>query len=119
MVKATLIVGLAVLGLGVAVGWQVASSEWANLELRDDLRDVAAQNSSKIGLNPPRSNDDLRNEVIRAANEHGIRLQPGQVTAERSGTADFPTAFLAVDYEVFVKLAAFSFTLHFNPSSAR
>ncbi|MGD1211809.1 MAG: hypothetical protein ABR973_10695 [Candidatus Acidiferrales bacterium] len=53
MRKAKLILGLAVLALAIIAGWPIASCELANLELREDLRDLAAQNGARIGLAPP------------------------------------------------------------------
>ncbi len=52
MGKAKLILGLAVLAMAVVAGWPIASCELANLELREDLRDIAAQNAVRIGLAP-------------------------------------------------------------------
>lgn len=51
--KAKILLGLAVLALAVAVGWQIASCEIANLELQADMRDIAAQVASRIGLEAP------------------------------------------------------------------
>lgn len=82
MRKAKLILGLAVLALTLAAGWQIASCEIANLELQTDLRDMAAQVGSRIGLEAPNSDDDLRNAVIHKAEEHDIQLTPHQVTVQ-------------------------------------
>jgi hypothetical protein len=44
MGKARPSLGLAILSLAVAAGWQILSCEIANLELHtDDMRDIAAQ----------------------------------------------------------------------------
>ena len=51
MGKLKLILGLAVVALSIIVGWQIASCELANLELQEDLRDLAAQTGAYIGLN--------------------------------------------------------------------
>lgn len=103
---------------GVA-GWQIASGELANFELRDDMRFLAAQLGRRIGLNSPSTDEDLRNEVIRKAQEHEIDLEPEQVTVRRTGTEEEPVIYLAADYNVRVKLLGFSLTLHFTPSSAK
>lgn len=114
-----LILGLAVLALAVVAGWQIASCEVANMELHEDLRDLAAQTGAYIGLNSFNTDEDFRNAVIRAAKRYEIQLEPGQVTVQRTGTAQAPIIYLAADYNVRVKLAGFSFTLHFRPSSAK
>ena len=117
--KAKLILGLAVLALAVFVGWPIASCELANLELRGDMRDLAAQVGSRIGLTPQSTDEDFRRAVIRKAEEHEIQLEPEQVTVQRTGTDEAPIIYLAADYKARVKLLGFSFTFHFTPSSAR
>jgi hypothetical protein len=119
MGKAKLILGLAILGLAVAACWQIASCEIANLELQTDMRDIAAQVASRIGLEAPNSDEDLRNAVIHKAEEHDIQLEPGQVTVQRTGSGKTSAINLAADYKACVNLLLYSFTLHFTPSSAK
>ena len=119
MGKARIILGLAVLGLALIASWQIASCELANLELQSDLRDLAAQAGTRIGLNAPSTDEDLRNAVIRKAEHYEIQLQPEQVTVQRTGTGAAATIYLAADYKARVNLLGYSFTLHFNPSSKR
>jgi len=99
--------------------WQVASCELANFELHDDMRYLAAQIGSRIGLNPPSTDEELRSAVMRKAQEHEIQLEPEQVTVRRTGTEEAPIIYLAADYRVRVKLLGFSLTFHFTPSSAK
>jgi hypothetical protein len=119
MGKVKLILGLAVLGLVIIGGWQIASCELANLELHEELHDLAAQTGAYIGLNPFNTDEDFRNAIIRAAKRHEIQLEPEQVTVERTGSPPKQIIFLAADYKARVTLPGFSFTLHFHPSSAR
>jgi hypothetical protein len=119
MGKVKLILGLAVLAVAIIAGWQIGSCEVANLALREDLRDIAAQTGAHIGLNSFNTDEDFRNAVIREAQMHGIQLGPEQVTVERTGTVQAPIIYLAADYKVPVKLPGFSFTLHFHPSTAK
>jgi hypothetical protein len=119
MGKVKLILGLAVLAVAIIAGWQIASCEVANLELHEDLRDLAAQTGAYIGLNSFNTDEDFRNAVIREAKRHDIQLEPEQVTVQRTGTAQTPIIYLAADYKVRVKLPGFSFTFHFHPSSAK
>ena len=72
----------------VSTGWQIAASELAYYELQGELKDIAALNSSRIGLTIPRSDDDLREAVIEKARGHDIVLAPSQITVERWGTAE-------------------------------
>jgi hypothetical protein len=119
MGKLRLILGLSFLILVIVVVWQVASCELANAALHDDLRDIAAQVGARIGLVPLSSDDQLRDAVIHAASKHDIHLEPSQIIVERSGPADTPTIYLAADYKLSVWLPGYSFTLHFNPSTAK
>jgi Zn-dependent alcohol dehydrogenase len=119
MGKAKLILGLAILGLAVVAGWQIASCEIANLELQTDMRDIAAQVASRIGLEAPSSDEDLQNAVIHKAREHDIQLEPAQVTVKQTGSGKTLAIYLAADYKASVNLLLYSFSLHFTPSSAR
>ena len=119
MRKVKFILGLAVLAFVGVAGWQIASCELANIELREDMRDLAAQVGSRIGLTPQSTDEDFRRAVMRKAQEHEIQLEPGQVTVERTGTDEAPIIYLAADYKVRVKLPGFSLTFHFTPSSAK
>jgi len=125
MKKPKLIFGLVLLALIVVVGWQIGSGVVANVEFHEDLRDMAAQGGPKIGFGNLSSDQELRDAVIRVAQKYDIELKPEQVTVRRTETpADpdkptFPAIYLAADYQAPVKLLGFSFSLHFNPSSAK
>jgi len=119
MGKAKLILGLVILALAVVAGWRVASCELANMELRQDMRDLATQLGSRIGLTPASADEDFRSAVIRKAEEHEIELAPEQVTVQRTGTDEAPIIYLAADYKVRVKLLGLAVSFHFTPSSAK
>ena len=119
MRKVKLVLGLAVLALAGVAGWRIGSCELGNIELREDMRDLAAQVGSRIGLTPQSTDEDFRRAVIHKAEEHEIQLEPEQVTVQRTDTDDAPIIYLAADYKVRVKLLGFSFTFHFTPSSAK
>jgi hypothetical protein len=119
MGKVKLILGLAVLALAIIAGWRITSCVLANLELHGDLVDLAAQAGARIGLVSFSTDDELRDAVIRKAKSHEIQLEPEQVTVQRTGTAIAPIIYLMADYKVRVTLLGCSFTLHFNPSSAK
>jgi len=116
-VKLILVFGL--LALLLSTGWQIAACELADYELRDDLKDLASLSGARIGLTAPKSDDDLRDEVISKAHEHDIPLQREQITVRRSGPADAPLVYLAARYSQRVVLPGFKLTLHFAPNSKR
>jgi hypothetical protein len=113
------VLGFVAVALVVAAGWPIASCELANIELHDDLRDIAADKAAKIGLAAPNSDDDLRDSVIRAARAYDIQLEPEEVTVRHTGTVEVPSLYLAADYTVRVRPLGVPFVLHFSTSSAK
>ena len=108
---------IAVLAFAALGGWQVGTREVANLELQEDMQDMVSQKSFRFGSGQPKSEDEMREAVIRKAHEYDIDLTPEQVTVRAQGGA--APMFIAADYDVPVNLPRFSFTLHFNPSSEK
>ena len=117
MGKVKLILALGLVALLVSTAWQIVSWELAFYELQDDLKDVAAQNGARIGLETPSSDDDLRDTIVRKASDHGIRLDPVQVIVRRSGTPEAPVVYLTASYKVRVVLPGYTFLVHFKPTS--
>jgi hypothetical protein len=119
MRKITILVGIVFLMVMVVMGWQIVSCELANVQLQDDMQDIASQAGTRIGFVEPRSDEDLRKAVLRKAKEHDIELEPAQVRVQRTASADMPTVYLAADYVVLVKLPVGAFALHFTPSAGK
>jgi len=111
--------GITVLALAIIAGYPVGSTDLRSRLLEDDINDLAAQLDTRTGLGTSKSDDDYRNAVVRKAMEHGIDLQPNQVTVERSVSEHESILYLAADYSVPVSMLGFSFNLHFNPSSRK
>ena len=116
-IRTIIVVWLLVLALAVSAVWQTAACELANVELRDDLRNLSSQVSARIGLVDFNTDKDFRDAVIRKAERYDISLQPEQITVRRSGTLKDQVIYLAVDYQACVRVLGHSFTLHFTPSS--
>jgi hypothetical protein len=96
--KFKIISALLLLALVVSTGWQFAACELANYELQDDMKDVGSLLGTRIGLTDAKSDDDLRQIVIRKAREHDIVLEPEQVVVERSGSTEAPVIYVKADY---------------------
>lgn len=118
MKKGATILGLAILAVAVAVGWQIGACYIANSGLQSDLKDLAVQNGARIGWNSVPSEEELRATVVARAKEHGIKLEPEQVTVKRTFTPEVLAVSLAADYEVPVSLVVYSFPIHFAPASS-
>jgi hypothetical protein len=114
-----IIMGIAVLVFLVATGWQFGSWEVANMNLQEEMRDMASQAGSHIGFIAPLSDDELTRTIILKAKDHGIDLRPDQITLRRTNAGERSTLYLAADYTVPVSLLFFSFNLHFTPTSEK
>lgn len=112
------IVVVAALALGVMAGWKVGWYEVANLELQEDMRDLATDTGFRYAVS--RSDDELRNTVIRKARGYDLDLKPSQVTVQHRSSGNVSTIYLVADYSEPVDLpGGYSFVLHFTPSSAK
>jgi hypothetical protein len=114
-----IIVGLAILILIGSAGWQIAACELANIELRDDMKDMASQLGGRIGLTSFGSDEDFRNDVLRKARKYDIQLAPKQMIVQRTGEGLGSTIYLAADYTVPIHLPGLSFQIHFSPESGK
>ena len=112
-----IIVGLVAFAFVIGTGWQLAACEFANYQLRDDLKDVATMGSSRLGLLAESSDADLRDAVIRRAAQHGIHLIPEQILVQRSGTTENPKVFLTAKYRARVVMPGISLIFHLKATS--
>ena len=119
--KIKALLSLAVLALIVAAAWQIGGAEIANLNFREDIRDVAAQAGTHIGYQNPMSEDQVTQLVIQKAGDHGITLTAEQITVKRVQAQRFDQSswYLAADYTVPVNLGFTTVRLHFTPASER
>lgn len=118
MGKVKVIIGVALLSVALFAGWQVVSCELANAAFQEDLQDLSSQGGTRIGLLSASSEEDIRNTVVRKAQNHDIVIQPSQIIVDRRGTPEVPFVYLAVDYKARVNLLpGFSFEMHFTPAT--
>ncbi len=107
------LVGFVALIFVVVALFQVLPPIMANFSFTDDLRQVAMM----AGANPQKTDDEVRDDVLRKAREHDLPINEKQVTVQRILTPGLMAVYVAADYTVPVKLPGYSFDLHFNPSS--
>ena len=112
-----IVFGVVVLLLAAMTGWQAASWELANIQLKEELQDMGSMAGAHVGVVAPLSDEDTVRAVIHKAGEHGIELDPDEVTVQHIGSGETATMHLAADYRVPVRLIFFSFKLHFTASS--
>ena len=66
---------IAVLAFAILGGWKAGSCELANIELQEDMLDLASQAGSYSRFaTGPRSDDDYREAVVRDALNHDIQF---------------------------------------------
>lgn len=118
MKKIKIVLALAAFYLLFSAGWQIGACELANIELKDDLQDIALQLGMRIGTSDVGSDDDLRGMVLRKAEKYNIALAPEQVIVMRDGYGKNANIYLEADYSVPIYLPRFTFMMYFNPSSA-
>ncbi len=85
---------------------------FSNYEFEDFLKNEALQ--STYGN---RSEDDIRDSVIKHAREYDIQLTTRQVRVSRSGISGTGSLSIEAEYSVPVSLPGYSTTLEFHPST--
>lgn len=100
-------------------GYQIGSLYLANAELASDLKDLSSLTGTRIGLVQSRSVEDIRNQVIEHAADHGIHLEPEQVNVERNGEGKDGTIFLSTAYDSRIDFFGLDLTFHFTAASPR
>jgi hypothetical protein len=69
--------GLALLALALIVGWQIGAAVLANVELHDDMQDLASQLSLHVGLDASISDDQFRAAAVNKATRYGDKAGTG------------------------------------------
>jgi len=85
MKKIKIILGLAAFYVLFSAFWQVGACELADIELKDDMKQMATQLGMRAGVSDIGSDADLRDTILRKAAQYGITLSPDQVTVLRDG----------------------------------
>lgn len=83
-----------------------------NFEFEDALKNDALQSTYST-----KSEDDIREMVIKHARDYDIELTPKQVHVARNGGFGNGTLLIEVNYSVPVNFPGYAATLEFNPSS--
>ncbi len=112
VVKFALLFGFLV--IVIHLFWQIGWSEFSNVELQDDLQDIASRLDVKTGWSGPAGPEEIRSKIIHKAKQRGIDLKPNQVTVEGEN-ADM---HLGAAYDVNVTIVGdIAFRMHFSPAS--
>src|SRR5580700_7672201 len=99
--------------LVIVACFEVAPPLMANYSFQDDLRNVALMD----GANFQKTDDDIRNDVLRKAKDQNLPIDAKQVIVQRISTPGMSSVYVAADYTVTVSLPGYFFDMHFNPTS--
>ena len=107
------IIGFLVIAAVVVGLFQVVPHLLANYSFSDDLKTVSMIDSSNL----QKTDDDIRNDVMKKVREHDLPIEPKQITVQHINTPGLTAIYLSVDYSVTVSLPGYSFDMHFNPTT--
>src|ERR1700678_542431 len=93
--------------------FQVVPHMLANYSFSDDLKTVAMMDSSNL----QKTDDDIRNDVMKKVREHDLRIEPNKISVQTINPPGLTAIYLAADYTVTVSLPGYSFDMHFNPTT--
>ena len=106
------IFGLLVIVAVAIIGLKVIPPYFSNYEFEDYMKNEAMQQTYGS-----KSEDDIRENVIKHARDYDIQLTSKQVRVTRNGTSGTGSLSIEVDYTVPVELPGYTTTLEFHPSS--
>jgi hypothetical protein len=112
MATVKLIFGFALFAALVLVGLKVLPPYFANYELEDSIKTEALQATYTT-----RTEEDIRETVIKQASNYDITLTPKQVKVTRVGGFGNGSLNIEADYSVPIELPGYSTTLEFHPST--
>ncbi|HUB01031.1 MAG TPA: hypothetical protein VL983_00015 [Terriglobales bacterium] len=113
MATLKLIFGFALFAAVGLAGVKVIPPFFSNYEFEDSIKNEALQSTYST-----RSEDDIRESVIKHARDYDIMLTPKQVKVSRSGGYGNGNLLIEAEYSVPLELPGYSTTLNFHPSTA-
>ncbi len=112
MATLKLVFGLAIFVAMGLVGFKIIPPYFSNYQFEDSLKTEAVQATYST-----RSEEDVRDAVIKQARNYDIALTPKQVHVSRVGGFGQGTLAIDAEYSVPIELPGYSTTLEFHPSS--
>jgi hypothetical protein len=106
-------IGFLVIAAVVVALFQVAPVMLANYSFQDDLKNVALMDSANF----QKTDEDVRNDVMRKVKEHDLPIEPKQIIVQRINTPGISAVYLSVNYTVTVNLPGYPFDMSFNPTT--
>lgn len=107
------IIGVVVMVLVAIVCWKLVPPYFSNYQFEDFIKNEALQ--STYGT---RTEEDIRDSVVKHAHDYDIPLTAKQVRVSRTGSSGTGTLTIEAQYSVPVSLPGYTTTLEFHPSSS-
>jgi hypothetical protein len=107
-----LILGVGVIVLVAFLGIKVVPVYFSNYEFEDFIKEEALHSTYST-----RSEDDIRDAVIKHAHDFDIDLTAKQVHVSRTGSNGNGSLTIEADYTVPIDLPGYSMAVDFHPSS--
>ena len=107
-----LIFGFAIFGLVALAGFKLIPPFFSNYELEDAIKTEATQSTYTT-----RTEEEIRESIIKQARSYDIVLTSKQVRVARNGGPNTGTLSIEAEYSVPIELPGYSTTLDFHPSS--
>jgi hypothetical protein len=104
------VLAFAAVGIGL---FQIVPPLMTNYSFSDDLKTVAMMD----GGNLQKTDEDVRNDVLKKAKEHELPIEAKQISVQRMNTPGLSAVWVGANYTVTVNLPGYSFDMHFNPDS--
>jgi hypothetical protein len=105
-----LFVGLAVIAAAVYLGVQLVPPFFANYQFQD-----AIENEALLDSYSSKTEDDVRQAVLKKAQDLELPIRPEQVQVQRTGTSGGVAIW--ADYTVHVDIPYYPLDIDFHPAS--
>jgi hypothetical protein len=107
-----LVLGFGIFAALILFGMKIIPPFFSNYELEDAIKTEATQSTYST-----RTEDDIRESIIKQAQGYDIVLTPKQVHVSRIGGFGQGTLAIDAEYSVPIDLPGYSTTIEFHPSS--
>jgi hypothetical protein len=112
MATLKLILGVGVIVVVAFLGIKILPVYFSNYEFEDFIKEEALHSTYSM-----RSEDDIREAVIKHARDFDIDLTAKQVHVSRTGSSGNGSLTIEAEYTVPIDLPGYSMTVDFHPSS--
>lgn len=112
MATLKLILGVGAIVIVAFLGVKTIPAFFSNYQFEDFIKEEALHSTYST-----RSEDDIRDAVIKHARDLDISLTPAQVHVSRTGMYGNGSLTIEAQYSVLIELPGYSTTVEFHPSS--